>query len=170
MKINIGCGKEIKEGFVGLDIIDFGQMYVQDVREKWPVEDGSIKEVYSRHLLPCLTKPEINQFFNELYRVLEDGATAMLIIPAWNANGGYGHPHFISEIREGYFFFLSKEWRKINAPEVTDLECDFDAAPFGYNMNPYLTTKHLTYQQFALSNLNNSAIDIIITLKKKASA
>ena len=166
MKINIGCGKEVRDGFDGLDIVDFGQSYTCDVRHGLPFKDGEINEVYSRHLLPCLTKAEINEFFNELYRVMEDGASFTLILPAWNANGGYGHPHFITEIREGFFYFLSKEWRETNAPEVTELNCNFETT-WGYNMHPSIVSRNTEYQQFALANYCNSALDIVCTLKKK---
>lgn len=167
MKLNLGSGKEVKEGFEGADIKDFGQHFKVDLRDKWVWENDTIEEAYSRYLLPCFTKAEINHFFNELYRVLKDGATFTLILPAWNAAGGYGHPHFVSEIKEGFFYFLSKEWREANAPEVDDLNCNF-VCTWGYNMHPSIVTRNQEYQQFALSNYCNAALDLIVTVKKEA--
>jgi SAM-dependent methyltransferase len=167
MRLNLGSGKEVREGFDGVDKIDFGQQYIKDV---FPflkkLKADSVDEAYSRYLLPCFTKGEINIFFNELCRVLKPGATFTLILPAWNAAGGYGHPHFQTEIKEGFFYFLNKDWRVANAPEVTDLTCDFDPT-WGYNMHPAIVTRNQEYQQFALSNYCNSALDIICTLKKR---
>ena len=165
MKLNLGCGKEVKEGFEGVDIKDFGQRFIQDLRQEFPWGDEVIEEVYTRYLIPCFTKKEINTFFNELYRVLKPGATVTLIIPAWNASGGYGHPHFQTEIKEGFFYFLNKDWREVNAPEVDDLTCNFDPT-WGYNLHPSLVCRNLEYQQTALSNYCNAALDIICTLKK----
>ena len=166
MKLNLGCGKEVKEGFEGADIKDWGQQFICDLRQLFPWGDDCIDEAYSRHLLPCFTKQEINAFFNELYRVLKPEATCQIIIPAWNASGGYGHPHFQTEIKEGYFYFLNKEWREQNAPEVDDLTCNFEAT-WGYNMNPSIVMRNQEYQQLALSNFCNAAIDIIVTVRKK---
>jgi hypothetical protein len=166
MKLNLGSGKDVREGFEGVDIKDFGQQFILDLKERWHWEDGTIDEAFSRYLIPCFTKPEITHFFNELYRVLKDGATCQLVIPAWNASGGYGHPHFQTELKEGFFYFLSKEWREANAPEVVELTCDFDPT-WGYNMHPSICMKHPTFQQFALSNYCNSALDLIVTVRKK---
>jgi hypothetical protein len=167
VKLNLGAGKEVREGFDGVDIRDFGQMFTKDLTQPWEWGDESIEEAYSRYLLPVFSKPDVNHFFNELYRVLKPNAICTLILPAWNAAGGYGHPHFQTEIKEGFFYFLSKEWREANAPEVTDLACNF-APTWGYNMHPSIVTRNQEYQQFALSNYCNSALDIICTLKKEA--
>lgn len=169
-KINIGCGKEVKEGFDGFDIIDYGQLYVKDVRNGLPFKDDSIDEAYSRHLVPCLTnfneKYERVAFFNELWRVLKPNAIATLIIPVWNANGSYGNPTFQEPFYEGSLFFLNKEWRTLNSPDVTQYTCDFDPT-WGYALNPNLTIRNQEYQQFALANYCNASTDLIITLKKR---
>lgn len=169
MKLNLGCGKEVKEGFEGVDVIDFGQQFKLDLRNAWPWEDESIDEVYSRYMLPCLTNLSgINErikFFNELYRILKPNAICTLIVPAWNSAGN-GHPHFQEPVKEGDFFFLNKDWRTVNAPEVTEYTCDFEAT-WGYNMHPSIVTRNQEYQQFALSNYCNAALDLMITLKKK---
>ena len=170
MKIDIGCGKFCKEGFEGLDIVDFGQKYVADAKKKLPFEDNSVDEVFTRHFISCLTnlggKFERVKFFNELYRVMKVGAIATVYVPAWTSAGGYGHPHFQEPIYEGSLFFLSKDWRDANAPEVTQYKCDFEAT-WGYTLHPNIVTRNQEYQQFALSNYCNAATELAITLKKK---
>lgn len=165
VKLNVGCGKALQEGFEGLDIIDFGQKYKCDARKKLPFKDDEVSAVYTRNFVPILTKPERSKFFNELYRILKPGGTVTLVVPAWNSAGGYGHPHFKEEIKEEYFYFLNKAWREANAPEVVELTCNFDPT-WGYNMHPSIVTRNQEYQQFALSNYCNSALEIMITLKK----
>jgi hypothetical protein len=173
LKIDIGCGKTCKDGFIGLDIIDFGQTHKLDVKKGLPFDNDSVDEVFSRYFLPCLTnfnhKNERIKFFNELYRIMKVGTTATIVVPAWNANGGQGHPLFQEPFYEGALYFLSKDWRTLNAPEVTQYTCNFDAT-WGYNLHPNLTTRNQEYQQFALSNYCNAALDLFITLKKKSNA
>ena len=171
VKIDIGCGKNCKDGFDGIDIIDFGQKHVYDVRKGLLYDDDTVDEAFSRYFVPCLSnlgrRFERVAFFNDLYRVLKPNATATIIVPSWNAAGGYGHPHFQEPLYEGGLFFLNKAWREVNAPEVTEYTCDFDPT-WGYNMHPNLTARNQEYQQFALSNYCNAALDIMITLKKRA--
>lgn len=71
MKIDIGCGEKHLDGFVGIDIIDFGQKYVLDVRDGLPFEDNSIKEVRSEHFLEHLDNQEAINLLNEVWRVLD---------------------------------------------------------------------------------------------------
>jgi SAM-dependent methyltransferase len=169
-KINIGCGRETKEGFDGIDIIDYGQKHIVDVRKGLPFKNNTIDEVYSRHFLICLTnfneKYDRVKFFNELFRVMKPGSIATLIIPSWNAAGGYANPTFQEAFYEGVLYFLNKDWRTANNPEVTLYTCDFDPT-WGYSLHPALATRNQEYQQFAIANYCNASTDIMITLKKR---
>lgn len=96
MKLDIGCGKNKKPGFLGVDAHAFdGVDIVLDVTEreelmhearplspyswvkKWPWEDSSVDEVHCSHFLEHLTnlnnKWERVHFFNELHRILKPG-------------------------------------------------------------------------------------------------
>ena len=76
IRLDIGCGKTTPEGWVGIDAIDFGQKHVHDVRQGIPYEDNSVDEVRSSHFVEHLTGAERVAFFNDLWRVMKDGATA----------------------------------------------------------------------------------------------
>lgn len=166
LKLDLGCGESVREGFAGADIRSCGQKYVCDLKEKWPWKDKSVEEVYSRNFVPCLKREEWPHFFNELYRVLDDGGKASLVIPSWSSSGGYGHPHYQSVVMEGFFYFLNKDWREQNAKDVKEYACDFDAT-WGYGMHPNLTVRNQEYQQFAMSNYINAAIEMIVSLTKR---
>jgi predicted SAM-dependent methyltransferase len=51
IKLNIGCGKSVIEGFVGLDLVDYGQEYIHDITTKLPFKDKTIEEIYCSHTL-----------------------------------------------------------------------------------------------------------------------
>ena len=92
-KLDIGCGKNKKEGFLGVDQYAMeGVDVVMDVRGVWPWEDNSIDEVHSSHFVEHLTATERVHFYNELHRVLKNGAKAMIITPHWASNRAYGDP------------------------------------------------------------------------------
>ena len=170
LKIDCGCGKiTSQEGFEGIDIIDFGQKHVLDIKKGLPFADDSVDEVFSRYFVICLSdyndKFERVNFFNELFRVMKPGANASIIVPSWNSAGGYGNPMFQEPLYEGSLYFLNKAWRELNTPEVVCLTCNFDPT-WGYNMHPNIQVRNQEFQQFALSNYNNAALDIVINLKK----
>lgn len=165
MKLDIGCGKNCKEGFVGVDAIDFGQQFVIDVTKEFPWEDGTIEEVHCSHFIEHLTWPERVEFFNNLYRVMAPDAKCTLILPHWASSRYYGDPTHKEPFSEFAFYYLSRDWRKDNAPHVP-YTCHFECT-WGYSMHPNIQTRHQEYQQFAMQNYKEACQDIHATLVKK---
>ena len=178
MKIDLGCGKNKKEGFIGVDqYLMEGVDVVLDIgTDPWPWEDNSVDEAHCSHFLEHLTNLEGKwqriHFFNELYRVLKPGATCAIIIPHWASTRYYGDPTHKEPFSEMGYYYLSKEWRKTQAPH-TDKEfnkngytCDFEAT-WGYSMNQALTTRNQEYQQHALQFFKEAAQDTVCTLTKR---
>lgn len=173
-RLDIGCGKNKKAGFIGIDQYAMpGVDVVCDVsKSPLPYEADSVDEVHCSHFLEHLTQEERCFFLNELYRVMKPGAKATVITPHWASNRAYGDPtHKWPAIGEMFFYYLSADWRKTQAPH-TDIEfnpqgygCNF-AATWGYAMHPDLQLRNLEYQQFALQNYKESALDTHATLTK----
>lgn len=174
LKIDLGCGKNKKEGFTGVDSLAFeGVDVVADLTKRWPFEDCSVSEAHSSHCVEHFNSIDRTHFVNELYRVLIPGGTCQIIIPHWASCRAYGDPtHQWPPVSEFWFYYLSKAWRSTNAPH-TDVEhwppgfsCDFDAT-WGYAMNPYLATRSSEHQQFAFAWYKEAIQDTIATLVKK---
>lgn len=174
MKLDLGCGKNKREGFLGVDAIKFdGVDFVTDLRDKWPWDDNSVDEVHCSHFLEHFERLERIHFANELYRVLKKDAKAQIIVPHWASNRAYGDmTHCWPPVSEMWFFYLDKGWRATNAPH-DDIEhnpkgynCDF-AATWGYSMHQALTVRNAEYQQHALSFWKEAAQDIIATLQAR---
>lgn len=51
MRLDIGCGRNKKEGFEGVDIQDYGQEHILDITKPLPFTDKSIEEIYCSHTL-----------------------------------------------------------------------------------------------------------------------
>lgn len=183
LKLDIGCGRNRKEGFLGVDSIAFeGVDVVHDVRvAPWPWEDNSVAEVSSSHFLEHLTnfdgKWERVKFFNELYRVMKPGAKATLVFPHWASNRYYGDPTHKEPFSEMGFYYLKREWRLTqgNAPHAdiahnpNGYTCDFDAT-WGYSMHPSLNVRNQEYQMHAMTFWKEACQDIIATLVKPIGA
>lgn len=169
MKLNLGCGKDIREDWVNVDSLPLAEgITLVDLREWWPWDDNSVDEAFSSHFIEHLDGIERCHFWNELYRVLKPGATAQIITPHGSSGRAYGDPtHKWPPIYEMAFFYLSREWRDQNAPHTNDLlNCDFEAT-WGYGLNPQLHSRNLEYQQFAVNYYREAIWDLIVTVTKR---
>lgn len=169
MKLDLGCGKNKKEGFIGVDTRPFeGVDQVVDLTQKWPWEDNSVDEVNASHIVEHFEAKERIHFVNELYRVLKPGAKAFIVTPHWCSQRATGDlDHRWPPVSEFWYFYLSKEWRDVNAPHNDFYSCDFDAT-WGYNMRPDIMVRNQEFQFFAMQNYKEACTDIIATLTKKA--
>jgi hypothetical protein len=184
IKLDLGCGKNKKEGFLGVDSIKFpGVDIVQDLTKKWQWEDNSVDEVHASHFVEHLEARQRVHFVNELYRVLKPGKRdsggkpiegfATIITPSWCSNRAYGDmTHKWPPVSEMWYYYLLKEWRTNNCPH-DDIDfnkdgysCNFDAS-WGYVLHPNIVSRNQEYQQNALTFWKEAAQDIIATLVKR---
>jgi SAM-dependent methyltransferase len=168
LKIDLGCGPNKKEGFYGVDSMKFkGVDKVADLTKKWPFKDNSVDEAHASHVVEHFDAKDRIHFANELYRVLKKGAKATIIVPHWASMRAYGDlTHKWPPISEFWFYYLSTEWRKVNAPHNTGYKCDFDVT-WGYSMRQDLAVRNQEYQQFAMANHKEACQDTIATFVKK---
>lgn len=181
VKLNIGSGPTKMDGYLSVDIFPFdGKVdVVTDLRfGPWPWEDNSVDEVHCSHFLEHLTnfgdKWERVLFFNELARILKPGGKATIIFPHWCSTRYYGDPTHKEPFSEMGFYYLSREWRKVNAPhcEATiapgpqSYTCDLEAS-WGYSMHQAIMPRNSEYQQQAMQWYKEAVQDIIATIKKK---
>lgn len=176
VKLDIGCGPNKKEGFIGIDQFPMsGVDVVMDLRkDRLPYEDNSVDEVNASHFLEHLTATERVHLLNEVYRVLKHGGTATVITPHWASNRAYGDfTHQWPPVSEMFYYYLSKTWRDTNAPHTDGginpdgYTCDF-LATWGYSYNPELNNRHPEHVQFALANYKEVVLDMMATLTKKS--
>lgn len=195
LKLDIGCGTAKREGFLGVDAIDFpGVDVVMDVRTQWPWPDNSVAEVHCSHFLEHLTGLERVHFANQLYRVLVPGEIgpaslpvkgfATVIVPHWCSHRAYGDPtHQWPPVSEMWFYYLSRDWRlgnpetgmPANAPHTDDgaglmaegFSCNFEAR-WGYSFHPELMTRAEPVRQDAAKWRKEAIQDMQALLIKRA--
>jgi hypothetical protein len=166
LKLDLGCGKNPRAGFIGVDCRDFGQEITTDLRQKWPWKNGSVEEVHASHFLEHLTGHERVHFFNELYRVLIDGGKATIVVPHWSSERAYGDPtHQWPPVVFFAFYYLNKEWRAQNAPH-SGYECNFEATG-GNQIGPPWTLRSQEAQAFAQAHYTNVSTDLVCTVIKR---
>ena len=172
LRLDLGCGTNKKQGFMGVDVIAFeGVDVVCDLgKETWPWADGSVEEAHCSHFVEHLAfnpeRPERIHFVNELYRVLKKGGKATIITPHWCSPRQWGDYTHREPVSEWWYFYLNADWRKKNAPHDTAYTCDFDATPPGYAPNPALQVYNQERVMYALTWYKSAADDMIATLIK----
>ena len=154
MKLNLACGKDIKDGYTNVDFIKFdGVDLVRDLRGYWTDwKDNSIDEIFCSHFVEHLEARERVHFVNEAYRVLKVGGKCELKFPHWSSAMAYGDmTHKWPPISEFWCNYLIKEWRLNCAPHD-----DIDFNPEGYNCNfsskiTFIVSKGLQSDQIEFS-------------------
>ena len=53
IRVDLGCGPHPKDGFLGVDLMDFGGKVdlIHDLRQPWPWADGQVEEAHCSHFL-----------------------------------------------------------------------------------------------------------------------
>lgn len=78
MKLDIGCGKNKREGYIGIDITKNSDADIIASALSIPVKDSVVDEINCSHLLEHLYPEEAQKFFDEILRVLKEGGEASL--------------------------------------------------------------------------------------------
>jgi predicted SAM-dependent methyltransferase len=79
-KLHIGCGQNIKLGWINIDLSEFADIRL-DVREPLPFPDASATVVYSEHFFEHLSFEEGTRFLRESIRVLVPGGLISIGVP-----------------------------------------------------------------------------------------
>jgi hypothetical protein len=198
LKVDLGCGTNKQPGFIGVDRRSFaGVDGVTDLTQKhWYFEqarlgetdlvkagdghtgyllpDHCISEAYCSHFLEHLEHnqryPERVRFMNELWRVMSPGGKALIITPHWASNRAYGDfTHADKPVSEMFYSYLSREWRKLNAPD-NDAEfhpdgytCNFETR-IGHSLHPEIQNRLDNEKAFAIAWHKEAAYDLVATL------
>ncbi|MFC2133513.1 methyltransferase domain-containing protein [Bacteroidota bacterium] len=91
MKLNIGCGRNILEGYENLDIVDYGGNTICDLNSfPYPFEENSFDEILASHILEHLDN--FHNCITELYRIARPGAIIKVYAPFFLNTKFFGDP------------------------------------------------------------------------------
>lgn len=169
IKLDIACGQNKREGYVGIDIADCkGVDIIHDLfKFPWPVESNSVEEAFSSHFFEHVPGLLRGQFMDELYRVLAPKASCALICPYWSSpRAVQDFTHTWPPIVEQSFLYFNKQWRIDNKLDHYPVSCDFDFT-YGYAITDQMANKAREAQEFGIRHYINSVNDIHVTLTKR---
>lgn len=102
--LNLGCGDDVREGYVNLDVIPGrGVDVLHDIHETpWPFGDAAFSRVLARHVLEHVLPMHDGRGFlrvmDEIHRVLEPGGVLVVEGPHWaNDAMTWGDPYAYAE-------------------------------------------------------------------------
>ncbi len=82
LKVHLGCGPNLKPGWVNIDLLDPHADLALDLREPWPFPDRSVELIYSEHFFEHLDFPaQAEHVLRESYRVLQPGGIFSVGVP-----------------------------------------------------------------------------------------
>lgn len=85
MKVNIGCGHKLLDGFVNVDLennwSDVQPDVVADVTKRLPFEDEVADEVHAYHVLEHLYRWQTEEVLAEWTRILKPGGLLVIELP-----------------------------------------------------------------------------------------
>jgi predicted SAM-dependent methyltransferase len=90
-RLNVGCGLDIRPGWVNLDSVDYGGNQIVDLnRFPWPFPDGHFDEVYASHVMEHMAN--FNAVVTEIWRVSRHGAVFTVKVPFFLSTKFYSEP------------------------------------------------------------------------------
>lgn len=82
MKLNLGCGTDIRPGYINVDAIKGrGVDVVCDITQKLPFENNSIEEIVAQDILEHLTREQLIFTLGEISRVLNISGKLFVRVP-----------------------------------------------------------------------------------------
>ncbi len=92
MKLNLACGKDIKKGYVNLDIVKLdGVDIVHDINEfPWPFKENTFDEIYCSHILEHVN--DLIKTMKEIKRIGKNKGEITIRVPHFSCGVSYRDP------------------------------------------------------------------------------
>ncbi|CAG1020043.1 hypothetical protein MTYM_00025 [Methylococcales bacterium] len=90
-KLNLGCGFDLKEGYINLDIVDHGGNMIHDINSfPYPFSENTFDEIYCSHILEHLDS--FHKTVSELWRIAKPNASIIVYAPFFLNTKYFGEP------------------------------------------------------------------------------
>lgn len=151
-KLNMGCGKDIREGYINLDSVKLpGIDVIHDLNKlPYPFKDNEFDEVYCFHILEHLD--DLVKVMKELKRICKNNAKIIIRVPHFSCGVSYRDPthkrlfsyftfdYFTDECHYGLPKFKIRK-RKLNFTRLS-------FTSLNYIFNPIININPAIYERF----------------------
>jgi len=143
LKLDLGCGQNVREGFEGVDNVQGPGVkhQVNLLRYPWPFADNSVAELNASHFIEHIPAIEVHQdgspapwgegqdalfrWIDECYRILEPGGWLHLIWPSLQSDRAFQDPTHRRFIPQATLSYFSKQWRIDQKLSHYNIRADF---------------------------------------------
>jgi predicted SAM-dependent methyltransferase len=100
LKLNLGCGKNLREGFVNVDKYGEPDLLHDLETFPWPWKDSSVQEVLMIHVLEHLGQrvDVYLRIIKELYRICIPDARILIVVPHFRHDSFFDDPTHVRAI------------------------------------------------------------------------
>ena len=155
-KLNIGCGDDIKKGFVNLDFVEMpGVNIIHDLNKfPWSFKKNTFDEIYVSHVLEHID--DLVKTMREIRRISKNGATVYIRAPHFSCGVSYRdptHKRLFSYFTFDYFSDPKKYYKRAESGilKIKDRKLNFSrfALPFLNKIfNPLINLNPEIYERF----------------------
>jgi len=180
-KLNLGCGIQIFDGFINLDLVKMDHIdIVHDIRKfPWPIKNNEFDLIYSRWVLEHVS--DFTQTIEEIGRILKINGILELLLPyqmSWKWVGDPSHKIIFSH-RSFNNYLLENPFAKAYATnydskirfEIVERKIIFSRNKYlkwlGYIIDPIINLCPIIYERFFFFYLPAEEIYFKLKLIKK---
>lgn len=151
-KLNFGCGPDIKEGYVNMDLLKLpGVEVVHDFNKfPYPFRDNEFDEVYTSHVLEHLD--DLPKVLSELSRICKKGAKIIIRVPHFSCGVSYRDPTHKRLFSYFTFDYFTPEcFYGLPQFEIVHRKLNFTRLAFtslNTLMNPIINANPAIYERF----------------------
>lgn len=166
MKFDLGCGQNVREGFLGVDLVETAYLRA-DLREPFPWNDGVVEEFHCSHMIEHLDGAEQMHLMNEAHRCLRVGGKLTIITPWWNSVRYWQDPTHKRPFVENSALYYNKAWREANKLTHYPITADFDWTTFYSMSDARWMSANEQARAFAMRYYSNVIDDITMVFVKR---
>lgn len=180
-KLNLGCGTDIKKGWVNLDSSGLpGVDVVHDLTKlPLPFADNTFDEILCQDILEHI--PEYEEVLKDLHRILAPGGAVHIRVPHFTSKNNFTDPTHRRMFSTNTFDFFTRgtRWHKarhyyfdFSFSEIPSLQLTFELSSRAFFYNKLIAklfnkNRHrLSYYESTMFSRLFPAVNILVTLKK----
>ena len=152
MKLNLGCGQDIRKGYVNLDFVKMkGVDKIHNLNKfPYPFKPNTFDEVYTSHVLEHLD--DLPRVMKELKRICKKGARIVIRVPHFSCGVSYRDPTHKRLFSYFTFDYFTEECFYGNPKfKIKKRKLNFTRQAFvslNYIFNPLININHAIYERF----------------------
>lgn len=107
-KLNLGCGKDIKEDWINLDLTEREGVDVAHDLNKLPLpfENDKFDIILCKDVLEHVN---YHPLINDIHRILKSGGLLIIRVPHFTSKSNYGDPTHINQFSVNTFYYFTDE-------------------------------------------------------------